>query len=125
MTVDSATRSATTKAHWDVSCNKPANLTVELRVYAPHRIQRPTKGTVATRFRGDLWTAGTVDPSEPGQSAVLTIRENGEIIGEEIHKCAKTPDGTDSCYQAVGDDALVGMEPKGRVNGMALRPATR
>ncbi|MER5971958.1 hypothetical protein ABT112_19855 [Streptomyces sp. NPDC002055] len=107
--VDVNGRTATTKAHWDVTCRQPTNVTVELRVSAPHRFQRPTKGTSGTRFTGDLWTAGTVDPSEPRQTALLTIRENGTVVGEQIRKCAKRTDGTDSCYQAVGNDALMVM----------------
>ncbi|MET8680529.1 hypothetical protein ABZW18_23845 [Streptomyces sp. NPDC004647] len=95
--VDAATRSATTTATWDVSCLTPANVTAELRIESPHRLQRPVKSSFGSRFTGRTWTSGTVDPINPAQTAVLTLSADGTIIGQ-IRECAKKADGTDSCY---------------------------
>jgi hypothetical protein len=92
-------RTATTTASWDISCRRATNITAELRVSSPHRVQQPMKMSYGKRFIGGFSAAGSVDPDEPMHTAVLTFREGDEIIGTQLRKCAKKPDGTESCYQ--------------------------
>ncbi|MEU6085014.1 hypothetical protein, partial [Streptomyces sp. NPDC047108] len=98
VTVDRGAGSATTTATWDVVCRTATGLTAELNVLAPHRVQKPLKGSFGTRFRGQTSTTGPVDPENPQQTATLTLKAGDRVLGQEVRRCATKPDGSQSCH---------------------------